>query len=516
VRHAAVWALAREQLPEGTPAGAAAELVARLADDGAETRALAIAALARRRQLEGAWRRVEARLADPDWRVAVEAVRALTGDRSDGVMRAAAARGLAVRAGRLARDPREAHVVIEGLRGLLANGEAERRPEDAAAITAIAWDLTRLAAEATALPAITRGWIGCLAHAVHARRTGVGDFTGVLRCGPRELPDHLRLPLLVPLIKARASSAAVRRVALRALLEGADARVRAAGMGALAALWPDGDDAERRALVAALIGGIGARDPVLAGPAIEAAPEIYDLIGDGDHAALDAAVIGRASIERDVELAASLLDLIGKRKLAAGADACRAGLAGHPVRARAAAACLAALGEPPPPPGRAVAPAEPPPVDVGAVIGRAVRWKLVTSRGPVTIELRPDAAPWAVATVVALTRKGYYDDLELHRVVPDFVVQGGDPTQSGWGGPGFMIPAEPSDGTVTGFAAGGVGIADAGPGSGGSQWFVMHARAPHLDGRYTWLGRVTDGQASADALQIGDRVVRATVEVAPP
>ena len=100
-------------------------------------------------------------------------------------------------------------------------------------------------------------------------------------------------------------------------------------------------------------------------------------------------------------------------------------------------------------------------------------------------------------------------------MVPDFVVQGGDPTQSGWGGPGFLIPAEPSDGTASGYVAGGVGIADAGRDSGGSQWFVMHARAPHLDGRYTWIGRVTEGQRSADALQIGDRVVRAAVDVVP-
>jgi peptidyl-prolyl cis-trans isomerase B (cyclophilin B) len=94
------------------------------------------------------------------------------------------------------------------------------------------------------------------------------------------------------------------------------------------------------------------------------------------------------------------------------------------------------------------------------------------------IQLRPDVAPWAVATIVALTRKGFYNGLEFHRVVPNFVVQGGDPTESGSGGPGFSIPAEPatqSDGP--GYTAGGVGIADAGRDSGGSQWFVMHSRA---------------------------------------
>jgi peptidyl-prolyl cis-trans isomerase B (cyclophilin B) len=95
-------------------------------------------------------------------------------------------------------------------------------------------------------------------------------------------------------------------------------------------------------------------------------------------------------------------------------------------------------------------------------------------------------------------------------------VQGGDPTESGSGGPGFSLPAEPaalSDGA--GYVAGGVGIADAGRDSGGSQWFIMHSRAPHLDGRYTWIGSVESGQKSADALLIGDRIVRATIEEAP-
>jgi peptidyl-prolyl cis-trans isomerase B (cyclophilin B) len=150
------------------------------------------------------------------------------------------------------------------------------------------------------------------------------------------------------------------------------------------------------------------------------------------------------------------------------------------------------------------------------VVGKVLRWRVTTTRGDVVIRLHPDVAPWAVATIVALTRKGYYDGLEFHRVVPTFVVQGGDPTESGSGGPGFTIPAEPgafADGI--GYLAGGVGIADAGRDSGGSQWFVMHSRAPHLDGRYTWIGTVESGQSSADALLIGDRVVRAVIELAP-
>ncbi|MGH9884081.1 MAG: peptidylprolyl isomerase, partial [bacterium] len=113
----------------------------------------------------------------------------------------------------------------------------------------------------------------------------------------------------------------------------------------------------------------------------------------------------------------------------------------------------------------------------------------------------------------ALTRKRFYDGLEFHRVVGNFVVQGGDPSESGSGGPGFALPAEPAAlGDGTGYVAGGVGIADAGRDSGGSQWFIMHSRAPHLDGRYTWIGAVESGQKSADALLVGDRIVRAAIE----
>jgi cyclophilin family peptidyl-prolyl cis-trans isomerase len=146
------------------------------------------------------------------------------------------------------------------------------------------------------------------------------------------------------------------------------------------------------------------------------------------------------------------------------------------------------------------------------VIGHDITWQLATSRGVIEVKLRPDVAPWAVATIVALTKRGFYDGLELHRVVPDFVAQGGDPTQSGYGGPGFMMPAEPgSAADGPGFMQGGVGMADSGADSAGSQWFVMHSYAPHLDGRYTWIGSVVSGQKSADALQIGDRVERATI-----
>ena len=109
---------------------------------------------------------------------------------------------------------------------------------------------------------------------------------------------------------------------------------------------------------------------------------------------------------------------------------------------------------------------------------------------------------------MALTQAGFYDGLLFHRVVPGFVVQGGDPQGTGWGGPGFTLPSEPGDAP---FTRGAVGIADAGKDSGGSQFFLMHTRAPHLEGRYTRVGALRRGFEVLDALQVGDRILRAEV-----
>jgi cyclophilin family peptidyl-prolyl cis-trans isomerase len=163
-------------------------------------------------------------------------------------------------------------------------------------------------------------------------------------------------------------------------------------------------------------------------------------------------------------------------------------------------------------PGPAADAAEPiaPPVDPATVIGKHVTWTVETTAGTLVIALDPELAPWHVAALATLTAAHFYDGLRFHRVVPGFVVQGGDPTGAGWGGPGYTLPAEP---TTTHYDAGVIGIADAGKDTGGSQWFAMHARAPHLEGRYTIVGRVVAGGEVVDALQIGDRILKATVEI---
>lgn len=116
---------------------------------------------------------------------------------------------------------------------------------------------------------------------------------------------------------------------------------------------------------------------------------------------------------------------------------------------------------------------------------------LKTAKGDITIRLRPDLAPKHVNSFVDLARKGFYNGVTFHRVIPGFVAQTGDPTGTGSGGPGYTVDAEF---TSTPFEAGTVGMARASdPNSAGSQFFITYERTPSLDGQYTVFGQVTDG-----------------------
>ncbi len=143
------------------------------------------------------------------------------------------------------------------------------------------------------------------------------------------------------------------------------------------------------------------------------------------------------------------------------------------------------------------APAQPP----VALPHHAPRVRCVTDRGTFTIQLDGERAPNTCATFLHLVRDGFYDGQVFHRVVPDFVIQGGDPRGDGWGGPGYTLRSEWSRAT---FARGAVGLAHSGKDTGGSQFFVCHSPQPHLDGLYTLFGEVVDGMAVVDAIQVGD------------
>jgi peptidylprolyl isomerase len=122
--------------------------------------------------------------------------------------------------------------------------------------------------------------------------------------------------------------------------------------------------------------------------------------------------------------------------------------------------------------------------------------------GKVTIELRPDLAPKHVARIKELVRKGFYDGTPFHRVIPGFMAQGGDPTGTGTGGSGVKLRAEFSGEP---FVRGVVGMArSASPDSADSQFFIMFASSPSLDGRYTVVGRVLDGMEAVDRIKPGD------------
>lgn len=113
-----------------------------------------------------------------------------------------------------------------------------------------------------------------------------------------------------------------------------------------------------------------------------------------------------------------------------------------------------------------------------------------TNRGSFTIELLTEVAPATVNNFVFLAREGFFDGTTFHRVIPGFVAQGGDPTGTGRGGPGYRFQDELSD---VAFAEGIVGMANAGPNTNGSQFYIMLGDAPHLTGRYTAFGRVSEG-----------------------
>jgi cyclophilin family peptidyl-prolyl cis-trans isomerase/HEAT repeat protein len=131
----------------------------------------------------------------------------------------------------------------------------------------------------------------------------------------------------------------------------------------------------------------------------------------------------------------------------------------------------------------------------------APRVRVTTDAGAFVIALDGDLAPNTCATFLHLVERGFHDGLTTHRVVPDFVVQGGCPRGDGWGGPGWTLRSEWSRRP---FRRGAVGLAHGGKDTGGSQWFVCLSPQPHLDGRYTLFGEVVDGLEVVDRLLAGD------------
>ncbi len=134
--------------------------------------------------------------------------------------------------------------------------------------------------------------------------------------------------------------------------------------------------------------------------------------------------------------------------------------------------------------------------------------KIETAHGTLTIELFEKDAPGTVANFEKLTKEGFYDGLTFHRVIPNFMIQGGCPNGTGTGGPGYKIPCEIN---ANKHLRGTLSMAHAGPNTGGSQFFICHAPQPHLDGVHTVFGQVTDGLEIVDKVRQNDKMTKVTV-----
>src|SRR5258706_6250011 len=133
-----------------------------------------------------------------------------------------------------------------------------------------------------------------------------------------------------------------------------------------------------------------------------------------------------------------------------------------------------------------------------------------TSRGEIVCELFAKDAPKTVNNFVFLARDKFYDGTVFHRVIADFMIQGGDPTGTGRGGPGYRFEDETKS-NPNKHKVGTLSMANAGPNTNGSQFFITHVATPHLDGKHTVFGKVTKGQDVVDAVKQGDTLVSVVI-----
>jgi peptidyl-prolyl cis-trans isomerase B (cyclophilin B) len=141
---------------------------------------------------------------------------------------------------------------------------------------------------------------------------------------------------------------------------------------------------------------------------------------------------------------------------------------------------------------------------------RTYQAMIETERGGVELELYPEYAPKTVNNFVFLAREDFYDGVSFHRVISDFMIQGGDPTGTGRGGPGYRFEDE-VEGNPLKHETGSISMANAGPNTNGSQFFITHSPQPHLDGMHTVFGKVMGGQEVVDGIRQGDRIVKVEI-----
>ena len=312
------------------------------------------------------------------------------------------------------------------------------------------------------------------------------------------------LPALAPLDRPRADSL------LDDALRHDDVRVVAAGVQALTARWERTRPSTAKATFERLSTVVRRGDPALL---YHAAPALADSAFAPRGAADTLTATYRTlSTPDDLEGMTTVLEALGTLGGPTAETTLRDAL-DHPHHAvrNAAAQGLSAATD-----STVTAAAKPlpetPSIDWGALqeLGPHPHLVFETNRGTVTIELDTEQAPQTVQAITRFAQEGRYDGVPFHRVVPNFVVQGGDfARQDGFGGPGVFLRTEA---TRIGHRRGTVGMASAGTDTEGSQFFIPHSMQPHLDGSYTAFGQVTDGMDVVDRLRVDDRIESARVE----
>lgn len=518
VRRARAYLLMRAALPE------TAEMLGRaLSDPDAEVRALSAKGLAAQKNKEHLRALGRAAITDEDWRVRVEAVRALGAACTSGTAKDAAAHlfKLAMVAAALWSDrelydqPELAAAIVElsteqGFSGTVPGEGAMSSMVLSAAFESSAPVAVLGDAAAAILPGLARARaVGTDMHARDLARLecgaavatdrAAGTLDEVKRCGgPLTSPgEHEQLA-------ARAleyTAFPMREIELLKLLHSADKRTRARSIEALGKSEKDriGDEARRFVREA-----LADTDGALVATAADAEATLLDA------AAVPALLtaLGRYPKPEDTEIAQSIVAALGALKATSAEAVLRPLATGQsgagPALRLAAKKALVEMGF-----AVAAAPMPPPPAPARLEPPVESRLRLITEKGEIVIALFRDDAPVTVRTLADLARAGFFNGLRFHRVVPDFVAQGGDPRGDGWGGPGYTIRCELNP---LRYLRGTVGMALSGKDTGGSQFFITHSMQPHLEGRYTIFGQVISGMEVVDRLLPGDRILKASVE----
>ena len=343
----------------------------------------------------------------------------------------------------------------------------------------------------------------------------LADQKEAIRLAGSDLPEHMRPFARAAAARALATSDEADALGLLVdLAADPDVRVAAAGLQTLAVRWAADRSASRAELLFPVFAEAVRRTDVATVSAVAAtlADSFFLALGSGE---VMRETYAGMEVPQDVEPMTAIVSAHGAaRDTSALTFLLGVALEGpHPVLRQAAAVALnQRFGE-----GvhfEAVGLSVPafPRIDWAYLqsLGSEPRLVLDTDRGRVVLVLYPQWAPVTVQAITRLARSRKYDGVPFHRVVPNFVAQGGDFARAdGFGGPEYFLPSEF---TTLQYGAGTLGMASSGPDTEGSQFFVTHSPQPHLEGGYTIFGQVIEGQDVVDALRVGDRVTRARVE----